>query len=228
MNEARIERLQELDHLFRKLVRKFVKERDKITIDGISLPGLMIMRKVLYAGEQRLSDLAEELDLSSGAITAQCDKLEASGYAERTRYKEDRRTIYLNITEQGKAFLDRYHMVGQINIDVTFNDLSDDEVMQQLHIIRKLIANVEGMSEKIMTAIREYEDTSSGKRSSEQPIETAEAHNELTAKQANEQRKQDNPKNPESTLDQEDAEQFRAKEVQSQANEVQRKHYLSY
>lgn len=52
------EKLQELDHLFRKSVRKFVKERDKISIEGISLPGLMILRKVMSSGEQRLSDLA--------------------------------------------------------------------------------------------------------------------------------------------------------------------------
>jgi len=176
MNEASIERLHELDHLFRKLVRKFVKERDKITIEGISLPGLMIMRKVLLAGEQRLSDLAEELDLSSGAITAQCDKLEASGYAERTRYKEDRRTIYLNITEQGKAFLDRHHMIGQINIDVIFNGLSEDEVIHQLHIIRKLIENVEGMSDKILSAAKEDEDVGAAKEAQRQAKETKRNH----------------------------------------------------
>jgi len=176
MNERNIERLQELDHLFRKLVRKFVKERDKITIEGISLPGLMIMRKVMFSGEQRLSDLAEELDLSSGAITAHCDKLEDSGYAERIRYKEDRRTIYLNITGQGKAFLDRNHMVGQINIDAIFNGLSDDEVVQQLHIIRKLIENIEGMSDKILSAAKEHEDGRAAKEAQRQAKETKHNH----------------------------------------------------
>jgi len=153
MTDANYVQLQELDHLFRKLVRKYVKERDKITIEGITLPGVMILRQISLLGEQRLSDLAEQLDLSSGAITAQCDKLEEGGYAERIRYKEDRRTIYLNITEQGIGLLERYHNIGQLNMELIFRGFSQDEVTQQLRIFRKLIENVEGMSEQIMSAV---------------------------------------------------------------------------
>ncbi|WHY69625.1 hypothetical protein [Neobacillus sp. SuZ13] len=40
------ELLEKADWLFRKMVRKFVKERDKINIEGIMLPGFMILKKI--------------------------------------------------------------------------------------------------------------------------------------------------------------------------------------
>lgn len=152
MEQISREKLQELDHLFRKAVRKFVKERDKISIEGISLPGLMILRKIINSGEQRLSDLAEEMDLTSGAITAQCDKLEEQGLAERVRYKEDRRAIYLRITDQGQAFIEQHHHVGYIHADVLFHGFAAQELEQQLHFYKRLIENLQGMSEKILAA----------------------------------------------------------------------------
>ena len=44
-------RLEEIDWLFRRMVRKFVKERDKVSVEGIALPGLLILTKIARDGE---------------------------------------------------------------------------------------------------------------------------------------------------------------------------------
>ncbi|EFU40348.1 transcriptional regulator, MarR family protein [Paenibacillus vortex V453] len=60
--------LEEADWHFRRMVRRFVKERDKISVGGISLPGLLILNTIHRDdGEQRLGELAEQLDFTSGA-----------------------------------------------------------------------------------------------------------------------------------------------------------------
>lgn len=154
MQQFNATKLQELDHLFRKTVRRFVKERDKITIQGVSLPSMMILRKIFIYGEQRLSDLAEEMDLTSGAITAQCDKLEEQGLAERIRHKEDRRTIYLQITAQGRAFVECYHDIGHAHANIIFEHFTEEELEQQFVIYQKLLDNLQGLSDKLLAVAK--------------------------------------------------------------------------
>ncbi|MWC31252.1 MarR family winged helix-turn-helix transcriptional regulator [Paenibacillus sp. MMS18-CY102] len=147
--------LEELDWLFRKMVRKFVKERDKITIEGITLPGLMILNKIVRDGEQRLSDLAEELDFTSGAITALCDKLEEKHFAVRNRKPEDRRTVLLDITAQGRAMLDRHKNIGPSSIDVLFGGFTAEELDVQKQTYRRMIDNLERLSETILSLAKD-------------------------------------------------------------------------
>lgn len=153
MKDIGSESMYELDHLFRKLVRKYVKERDKILIEDVSLPAFLILRLIATSGEQRLSELADELDMTSGAITALCDRLEGYGYAERIRNKEDRRTIYLTITEAGKTFIERYDHLGKVNRELLFSDFTSEEIYQQLNLFIKMLSNVEGLSQKLIQEV---------------------------------------------------------------------------
>jgi len=157
MNKSEFEMLEELDWLYRKMVRKFIKERDKITIEGVTLPGLLILKKIISDGEQRLTDLAEELDFTSGAITALSDKLEEKGLASRNRYKEDRRTVLLDITERGRIFMARHNNIGVNNISILFKGFSVEELQVQMKFYRHLTENLENFSTKIMDLAGENE-----------------------------------------------------------------------
>ncbi|MED1472792.1 MarR family winged helix-turn-helix transcriptional regulator [Bacillus salipaludis] len=151
------ELLEEADWLFRKMVRKFVKERDKINFEGIMLPGFMILKKIIQDGEQRLTDLADEFDFTSGAITVLSDKLEERGFAVRKRYKEDRRIVWLDITDDGRDFINRNSNVGVATICVLFDGFSLEEIQVQIHIYRRLIKNLERFSGTIMELANENE-----------------------------------------------------------------------
>jgi DNA-binding MarR family transcriptional regulator len=151
------ELLEEADWLFRKMVRKFGKERDKINIEGIMLPGFMILKKNIQDGEQRLTDLAEEFDFTSGAITALCDKLEERGFAVRKRHKEDRRIVWLDITDDGRDFINRNSNIGVATISVLFDGFSLEEIQVQIHVYRRLINNLERFSSTIMALANKKE-----------------------------------------------------------------------
>ncbi|MDA1969077.1 MarR family transcriptional regulator, partial [Bacillus cereus] len=140
----------ETDWLFRKMVRKFVKERDKIKIEGIMLPGILILNKIIRDGEQRLTDLAEELDFTSGAITALCDKLEERGLAIRKRHQEDRRITLLDITEDGLKFIKRNNKIRTSFMSVLFDGFSTEELQVQTEIFKRLAHNLEHLSDTIM------------------------------------------------------------------------------
>ena len=151
------ELLEEADMLFRKMVRKFVKERDKINIEGVMLPGFVILDKMMKDGEQRLTDLAEELDFTSGAITALCDKLEKAGLAIRKRHMEDRRIVWLDITDDGRDYMHRNSNIRMNTISILFDGFSQEEIKEQIKGYRRLITNIERFSTTIMALAKENE-----------------------------------------------------------------------
>ncbi|TPV42535.1 MarR family winged helix-turn-helix transcriptional regulator [Bacillus dicomae] len=158
MNKTMPTLIEETDWLFRKLVRKFVKERDKIKIEGIMLPGFLILNKIIKDGEQRLIDLAEELDFTSGAITALCDKLEERGFAVRKRHQEDRRTVLLDITDEGRNFIQRNNSIRTNFISVLFDGFSTEELQVQIEVFQRLSHNVEHLSNTIMALTNENDE----------------------------------------------------------------------
>ncbi|PKJ52769.1 MarR family winged helix-turn-helix transcriptional regulator [Bacillus sp. SN10] len=150
MNKTMPTLIEETDWLFRKTVRKFVKERDKIKIEGIMLPGILILNKIIRDGEQRLTDLADELDFTSGAITALCDKLEERGLAIRKRHQEDRRITLLDITEDGLNFIKRNNNIRTSFMSVLFDGFSIEELQVQIEVFKRLAYNLEHLSDTIM------------------------------------------------------------------------------
>lgn len=148
--------LEEADWLFRKMVRKLVKEREKVNIEGIMLPGFLILKKIFEDGKQRLCELAEELDLTPGAITGLCDKLEKKGLAVRERLEEDRRTVFLNITKEGIAFLEHNHPIHTYVSSVLFEGFSLEEIEQQIPIFKRFIHNLENSSTKLIELTQQH------------------------------------------------------------------------
>ena len=155
MENTQWERLAAADHLFRKMVRRFVKERDRVSVEGVALPGMLILHKIIRDGEQRLSDLAEELDFTSGAITALSDKLEAGGYTVRRRKEDDRRTVLLDITARGREMAERNGNIGAKCITLLFEGFTDEELEQQSRFYQRIIGNLEGFADTLLTLAQE-------------------------------------------------------------------------
>ncbi|WP_435165837.1 MarR family winged helix-turn-helix transcriptional regulator [Paenibacillus glycanilyticus] len=164
-----ITQMEENDWLFRRMVRRFVKERDKISVEDIALPGFLILRSIQLGGAQKLGDLAEQLDLTSGAITALCDKLEAKGFAERQRLQGDRRNVWLDITEEGRQLLNRYPELGKRGVSLLFGSFNEEELACQKEIFERIYANLEGFSERYMAMVKEYEEQKAEEKTEEKP-----------------------------------------------------------
>ncbi|WP_019914100.1 MarR family winged helix-turn-helix transcriptional regulator [Paenibacillus sp. HW567] len=150
MHDKQWEQLEEADDLFRRMVRRFVKERDRVSVEGIALPGMLILQKIIRDGEQRLGDLAEQLDFTSGAITALSDKLESGGYTVRRRKENDRRTVLLDITDKGREMVARNGNIGARCITLLFDGFTAEELEQQARFYERIIANLEGFSETLL------------------------------------------------------------------------------
>ena len=65
-------------------------------------PQGMLMGTLAHHGEMKVSDLSEKLGLSNSTVSGILDRLENQGLVERTRSKEDRRVVYIKVTEEFK------------------------------------------------------------------------------------------------------------------------------
>ena len=76
------------------------------TLKELNLSDMLVFGAVLHAKRRNLpppkmSDIARHANLTSAAISQIADQLEKRGLVERYYSPEDRRTVYVRITEQG-------------------------------------------------------------------------------------------------------------------------------
>jgi DNA-binding MarR family transcriptional regulator len=67
---------------------------------GLNRTDLRLMDLLEREGRLTAGDLASKTGLTSGAITTAIDRLEQAGYARRLRDTEDRRRVYVEITDE--------------------------------------------------------------------------------------------------------------------------------
>ncbi|WP_268748805.1 hypothetical protein [Paenibacillus sp. FSL R7-269] len=99
--------------------------------------------------------MAEQLDFTSGAITALSDKLEAGGYTVRRRKEDDRRTVLLDITARGREMAERNGNIGARCIMLLFEGFTEEELEQQSRFYQRMTGNLEGFSETLLELARQ-------------------------------------------------------------------------
>ena len=75
--------------------------------EGISYVQWSAMVSIWYGRAATCLALARDLGHDAGATTRLIDTLEARGWLERTRSADDRRVVFIEVTEQGRAVADR-------------------------------------------------------------------------------------------------------------------------
>ncbi|MCP6657839.1 MarR family transcriptional regulator, partial [Klebsiella pneumoniae] len=76
-------------------------------------PQLWTIKVVAGHGPIRVSDLARRLYLHNATVVGIIDRLEALGLVQRTRSREDRRVVMVDLTEDGKNLVAQAPEVAQ-------------------------------------------------------------------------------------------------------------------
>jgi DNA-binding MarR family transcriptional regulator len=95
---------------------------------GISVPELLALENLDSDGGLGPSELARRLQLSTGAVTALVDRLEASGHAVRAAHPSDRRRVVVTRTPKASADLAEEAAPLASEIHRLAEDLSDEEL----------------------------------------------------------------------------------------------------
>src|SRR5699024_7615134 len=92
--------LFELEGTLRKIAKKITKEWRRHNNIDLSRTEAIVLYILHEKGQQRASQLAQRLSITTGGMTGITDKLVDEGYIQRKRDNKDRRVVYLTISEK--------------------------------------------------------------------------------------------------------------------------------
>lgn len=111
---------------------------------GLNVPKLLLLQTIHVKGTCKVSQLGDYMSLTSGAITTAINQLEKENYIERMRDKEDRRVVWVSITEKGEQTI---HHIAKQKKELwksMFTSLDENEVSTLLQILYKMNTKQEG------------------------------------------------------------------------------------
>lgn len=77
---------------------------------------------------KNMSTIAKELSVTVGTLTIAMNSLVKKGYVTRQRGKEDRRVVYISLSDKGNAAYEHHARFHREMIDGVLSQLSEDEV----------------------------------------------------------------------------------------------------
>lgn len=97
-----------------------------------------ILEALLHLGSQNQKELGQKLLKSGGNITLVIDNLEKSGFVTRKKDQNDRRALIVDLTVQGKSFIEDFFPKHLAKITEEFSVLDDKEKIELGRICKKI------------------------------------------------------------------------------------------
>ena len=87
---------------------------------------------------KNMSTIARVLSVTVGTLTIAMNSLVKKGYVIRERGKEDRRVVYISLSDQGKIAYEHHARFHKAMIDSVIEQLDDDEMKTLVKALTKL------------------------------------------------------------------------------------------
>lgn len=107
---------------------------------GVSIAEWVVLRILLDRSPMMLSRIAEEMDMTRGAVTKLADRLLAKGLVTREPSPDDGRVQLLALTKAGRSLVPALAALADENDHFYFRHLTKNERKTLEGLLRKLIA----------------------------------------------------------------------------------------
>ena len=144
MNSQSDDTKLQLTHDLQELMVEFlfnVKPRQSPIIDqefNLSVVHQFVLTILLKKGVLKASDIAKELNVTTGAVTGLTDKLLGFGLINRERLEDDRRVVQISLTKKGeekaKEIMENHNKLLRKQFEI----LNEDELLMAIKLFRKL------------------------------------------------------------------------------------------
>lgn len=134
--------MRELDKISYEVHRKLFA---KIT-EGIDIPVTNTQIYMLFyiraQGECVVTDIANYLGVTLGAVTSIVDRLHDFGLVNRVRSEADRRMVIIKLSERGEELLRSIDVKRKEVVDFYLKDISREEIIYFSNTMEKIIARI--------------------------------------------------------------------------------------
>ncbi|ACS99536.1 MarR family winged helix-turn-helix transcriptional regulator [Paenibacillus sp. JDR-2] len=128
---------------FKTFLKNVNNEWSRKTMTGMNYTQFKLLFTLHTSDSLKVSELAEILGLTSGAITGIADKLVAEGLISRERANDDRRVVYIELTAKGKDMVDDILESQKETFSSFFNVLPEEDIQHLRRIFAQLLANMD-------------------------------------------------------------------------------------
>lgn len=125
-----------------KFVRSFEAMKTRLdaqnSIGDLNGSQFGTLEMLYHLGPLNQKDIGEKLLISKSNVVSVIDKLEAWGYVQRMRSLEDRRNVFVHLTEDGREKIETILPVHVAAITAEMNNLAPEEQKEFGRLCRKL------------------------------------------------------------------------------------------
>ncbi len=124
----------------RQLMQKLDAHSRKLFNDyDVTIPQVMCMDELLERGSVTVTALANAIHLSPSTTVGIIDRLEKKNLVKRVRDRVDRRSVFVEITEKGRAFIITEPHLIHNKIHVNLRSISHEEQVQIANALELLL-----------------------------------------------------------------------------------------
>lgn len=127
-----------LVNLFRDIMD--IEQKAIITeeFQDITSNDMHVIEAIGIGEPKNMSSIAKTLSVTVGTLTIAMNSLVKKGYVFRERGKEDRRVVYISLSERGKAAYEHHAKFHRAMIDSVSKELSPKELKMLVETLTKL------------------------------------------------------------------------------------------
>ncbi|GBF12411.1 putative HTH-type transcriptional regulator YusO [Tepidibacillus sp. HK-1] len=134
--------IKEFTSIFYEITQMIGIEKNKFLKSGISWSQFWVLKMLNDQGPLKITEVAEKMGVSVPAVTALSDKLIRQELAERDRCDEDRRVVYLHITEKGTELLQEFRQYRHQMMEKYMEGLPVEDLQHLIRIYKKIRDNM--------------------------------------------------------------------------------------
>jgi MarR family 2-MHQ and catechol resistance regulon transcriptional repressor len=117
--------------------------RDEMNKNKLSITEFSVLEVLYLKGKQTIHQIGGSILISSGSMTYVIDKLEQKGLLNRSPCPDDRRVIYVTLTNAGNNLMKNIMPQHQELINDMFGSLNNEEAQLMVNLLKKVSKRVE-------------------------------------------------------------------------------------
>jgi len=132
--------LDKLDEMLPLFIRRLHQELADSMDKGVTANQFFVMKMIGDRGQMTVSEVADGLSVSLSAVTSLVDRLHRAGMVQRRRSEDDRRVVWLELTEKGENVVATCQESRMRIIQRYLGQLEDKELAFMIKIYEKIIS----------------------------------------------------------------------------------------
>lgn len=111
---------------------------------SLTVPQIMVIKAVARYKKLKVSEISKEINLVNSTVSGIIDRLEKQDIVRRVRSEEDRRIVYIELSNKGDEIIKNYRHIINNFFDNIFSNSSENEmetILSGLKVLKGILDN---------------------------------------------------------------------------------------